>query len=89
METLKELRNLDKDDILAALGLQSKRNAMQMVLPIAGIFGAGVLVGVGVGMLVAPRSGRELRDTLGQQLNTARERAMSAVGTASEEASAH
>jgi len=82
MDTLRTLRNLDKDDVLGALGLQTRRSVAEYVLPVLGVFGAGLLVGVGVGMLAAPRSGRELRDELGRQANNARDRARNAVNNA-------
>jgi len=84
MNAIKELKNLDKDDILAALGLQTKRTVTEMIVPVLGLFSAGLLVGVGVGLLVAPRSGRELREDLGKQVANVRDRAMSQVGAGDE-----
>jgi hypothetical protein len=54
---------MNRDDILHSLGLQtlSERDS---ILPAMGIFGAGILVGAGLGMLFAPKPGRELRDDL-------------------------
>lgn len=57
---------MTRDDVLASLGLQRKSAASDYVLPALGIFGAGVLVGAGLGLLFAPKPGVELRTVLGQ-----------------------
>jgi len=80
MDAIKELKSIDKDDILAALGLQTKKSAAEYLLPVLGLFSAGILVGVGVGMLVAPKSGRELRESLGKRVEEVRDRAMQTAG---------
>jgi len=85
MDTLKELRNLDRDDILAALGLQTRRNVAEQVLPLLGLFSAGILVGVGVGMLMSPKAGRELREDLSRRVSDVRDRAMSSARQAADE----
>jgi gas vesicle protein len=61
---LRELRNLDKDDILEMMGLQTKSSTAAVVGGTLGIFAVGLLVGAGLGMLLAPKAGRELRDDL-------------------------
>jgi len=89
IDTLKELRNIDKEDILGALGLQAKRSAMEYILPVLGIFGAGLLTGIGAGMLLAPKAGRELRRDLTRRVSEVRDRAVEAANEGIEEASAH
>ncbi len=79
MDTIKELKNLDKDDILGALGLQTKSNAIDSVIPALGLFGAGLLIGTALGMLVAPKTGRTLRKQLGKRANDVYDRAAEAV----------
>jgi len=64
MMKLKELRNLDKDDILEMMGLQSKASTGSYLAGALGTFGVGLLVGAGLGLLLAPKPGRELRDDL-------------------------
>jgi gas vesicle protein len=64
MMKLKELRNLDKDDILEMMGLQSKASTGAYLAGALGTFGVGLLVGAGLGLLLAPKAGRELRDDL-------------------------
>ena len=61
---LKELRNLDKDDILEMMGLQTKSSTAAVLAGTLGTFAVGLLVGAGLGMLLAPKAGRELRDDL-------------------------
>jgi len=65
---LKELRNFDKDDILEMMGLQTKSSTGAMLAGTLATFGIGLLVGAGVGMLLAPKAGRELRDDLRDRL---------------------
>lgn len=68
MMKLKELRNLDKDDILEMMGLQTKSSTAAVVGGTIGVFAVGLLVGAGLGMLLAPKAGRELRDDLRDRL---------------------
>lgn len=63
-----KLKNLDGEDVLALVGLQSRRTALDALLPSLGIFGVGLLVGAGVGLLLAPKSGEELREDLRNRL---------------------
>lgn len=64
----KQLSNLEKDDILKVFGVEERRSAVDVVLPALGLFGVGVLVGAGIGLMLAPKSGRELRDELRTRL---------------------
>lgn len=51
----------NKKDVLAALGMETDTNFWTVAL--AG-FGVGCIVGAAVAMMVAPKSGRELRSDL-------------------------
>src|SRR5215469_1234767 len=73
MFDIKKLRDLDKDDLLHLIGLETRRTAGDRILPAVGIFGVGMLVGAGLGLLLAPRSGRELRDDLRNRIQGAEE----------------
>ena len=64
LKDLKELRNFDKDDILEMMGLQTKSSTAAVVGGTIGVFAVGLLVGAGLGMLLAPKAGRELREDL-------------------------
>lgn len=59
-----KLKNLDKDELLETLGLQSRPSAAEVWLPAIGLLGVGLLVGAGVGLLLAPKSGAQLREDL-------------------------
>lgn len=64
----KRLPDVDKDDLLELVGLESRRTAGDKVVTSLAIFGAGVLVGVGLGLMLAPKPGRELRSDLKQRI---------------------
>lgn len=70
---LSDLSNLDKDDVLSALGLASKRTASERLLGGLGILAVGVLIGAGAALLLAPTSGKGLREELARRLRKARE----------------
>ena len=55
---------MNREDILDTLGLQYKPATSETVLPALAVFSAGILVGAGLGLLFAPKPGRELRDDL-------------------------
>ena len=62
------IRDLSKDDILNAIGLETRKNASDFVMPALGIFGAGMLVGAGLGLLFAPKPGKEIRHDIGEKV---------------------
>jgi len=63
-EKMDEVRGMRRDDILAALGL-ARRNSLQNAwLPAVGLFAAGIAVGTGVALLLAPKTGRDIRHDL-------------------------
>lgn len=55
------------DDILSSLGL-ARKGFSNNLGPTIGLLSAGIIVGIGVGMLVAPRSGRALREQIGERV---------------------
>lgn len=69
--TLDKIKGLDKDELLNMLGLETRRNTVDYLVPALALFGVGVLVGTGIGLLVAPRPGKELRDDLATRLHNA------------------
>ena len=59
----KSLGGMDREQ-LELLGLERRRSMAARALPVLALLGTGVVLGVGVGLMVAPRSGRELRHDL-------------------------
>ncbi|MBC8133503.1 MAG: YtxH domain-containing protein [Deltaproteobacteria bacterium] len=71
MPNIKNIKNMDKDELLGILGLRTKDSfAGQMTATLA-TFGVGLLVGAGVALLLAPKPGRELREQLRTKLRRA------------------
>jgi len=66
---LQDIRNLDKDDFLGILGLETKHTFTSQLLGTLGTFGIGLLVGAGVALLLAPKAGNELRHDLRAKLH--------------------
>jgi hypothetical protein len=65
---LQDIRNMDKDDYLGLLGLETKHSLTNRLLGTLGTFGIGLLVGAGVALLLAPKAGSELRQDLRAKL---------------------
>lgn len=65
---LRNLRRLDRDDVLDALGLERKHSAAGHVASALGFLALGMAVGAGVGLLLAPKPGAELRAGLKHRL---------------------
>jgi hypothetical protein len=66
---LQDIKNLDRDDFLGLLGLESKHSLSARVLGTMGPFGIGLLVGAGVALLLAPKAGSDLRHDLRAKLH--------------------
>lgn len=63
--------DFSRDRLLQAIGLQQRKSVAAIVLPSIGMFSVGLLAGAGLGLLFAPRKGKELRDELGTRLSDA------------------
>jgi hypothetical protein len=72
MLSLKDLKKLDRDDLLDLVGLQ-RSASNDWVAPALTALGVGLLVGVGVGLLLAPKPGAELRNDLRDKLRAAQD----------------
>ena len=66
---LQDIRNMDKDDFLGILGLETKHSLTNHLLGTLGTFGIGLLVGAGVALLLAPKAGSDLRHDLRAKLH--------------------
>jgi hypothetical protein len=63
-----DIKDLDKDDLFAAVGLSIKRTTTERVLEATAFLGVGLLVGAGLALLLAPKSGKGLREDISQKL---------------------
>ena len=67
---LEDLKSLNKEDILGALGLESKRSSTNVIASSLGVFSIGLVVGAAAALMFAPKAGRELRDDVGTRLRS-------------------
>jgi hypothetical protein len=73
MRIKKVMRGYDLDDALQLIGMR-RRSAIAAFLPAIGLLAAGAAIGAGIGLALAPSSGRRLRQDLGGRLDQLRER---------------
>ena len=66
------MKVLDRDELLAKLGLERKESTGEWLVGALGFFGVGLLVGAGLGLLLAPKSGRELREGIRHRIRRER-----------------
>jgi hypothetical protein len=66
---LQDIRNMDKNDFLGILGLETRSSLSHQLLGTLATFGVGLLVGAGVALLLAPKAGSELRHALRAKLH--------------------
>ena len=71
---LRDITDIDKEDILGALGLQTRSSTTSWVLGTLGLFGLGMVIGAGVALMLAPKPGIELRRDLEGRIRNVRER---------------
>jgi len=79
-----DIRDLSKDDVLAAIGLETKTSTTSRLFGTVGLFSVGLLVGAGVALLLAPKTGQDLREDLGQRLRGLRDTASNLRGDLAE-----
>jgi hypothetical protein len=70
MFNLNDLKKMDKDDLLQLVGLETRKGPADWLLPTLGAFSVGMLVGAGLGLLLAPKPGAELRSDLRTRLRS-------------------
>jgi len=66
--TLKDVTHLDTDRLLEVMGLEPKQSTGDWLLGTLTAFGVGLVVGAGVGLMLAPKAGRGLREDLRDRL---------------------
>ena len=64
------ISNISREDILDALGIERSGSWFG---PAAAAFGIGLVVGAAAALLLAPKSGEELRQDLSQKMREMRE----------------
>jgi hypothetical protein len=62
-----------RDDLMRALNMMPARSVTEQFVPAIGIFTAGVMLGAGLAMLLAPKTGAEMRQAIGERVNNFRE----------------
>jgi hypothetical protein len=68
LKALKYLQDIDRDDVLEQLGLQERTSMMATAFSTVGVFALGLLVGAGIGLAFAPKSGEEFRNELSDRM---------------------
>ncbi|MBJ6765721.1 YtxH domain-containing protein [Myxococcaceae bacterium JPH2] len=87
MLSLKDIKKLDRDDVLELIGLESRRGPVEQFAPVLGAFAAGLLVGAGLGLLFAQKPGDQLRGDLRQRLQSGQDALSNAINGSRGEAS--
>ena len=68
LKAWKYLSDIDKDDVLEAIGLEERSSPWATAFGTIGIFALGCLVGAAIGLAFAPKSGEEFRNELGERM---------------------
>lgn len=83
MFSAKDLKKLEKDDLLNLIGLETRRGPTDWLLPTLGAFSVGLLVGAGIGLMLAPKPGNELRNDLRNRIQGGQDMLQQGNSTAS------
>lgn len=59
-----------RDELMNAIGLASRRSTTTDIATVISVFGAGILLGAGLALLFAPKSGEEMRRDLGERFSS-------------------
>ena len=65
-----DITDLEGKDLLAAVELASRQRATSQILSTVGVFASGVLLGGITALLFAPKTGRGLREDLGNRIRS-------------------
>jgi hypothetical protein len=83
---LTDVTDSKSEDLLAAIGLATQQTVTVRLLNFAGAFAAGALVGGILALLFAPKSGRGLREDLGDRIRSVPDALKKAIPDAGTEA---
>jgi hypothetical protein len=72
--SMKQMIGYDIDDALDLIGLARRRSILNHMLPAMGFLALGAALGAGVGLMLAPSSGRRLRQDVGDRLDQIRDK---------------
>lgn len=85
---VKDIKNLDKEQILELLGLNEADSTLTTAFRALGLIGLGALVGATVMLFLAPQTGREMRETVAKRVKDTTNQAVSAARNKVEETQA-
>jgi hypothetical protein len=74
---VKDIKNLDKEQILEMLGLQQADTALAVTFRALGLIGIGALLGATAMLFLAPQSGREMRESVAKKVKHTTDQAAS------------
>ena len=75
---LRDIKNVSREELLGLVGLKTK-SSWRSWLSGSGLVGIGLAVGATVALLLAPKSGPEIRDSMLDGLRSLRRRAARAT----------
>lgn len=81
-DKMSSVRSGSAEEILAMLGLERRRSSIEMLVSAGALVAGGMIVGAGLGLLLAPKPGRALRRQLKDKASDLVER----IGDKAEEA---
>jgi hypothetical protein len=84
---MKDIKNLDKEQILEMLGLQQADTTVAVTLRALGLIGIGALLGATIMLFLAPQSGREMRENVVKKVKNTTDQAASIARNKVDEAS--
>lgn len=81
-------KDFNREHLLDMVGLERRHSTAERVGGIIALVGAGVLVGLGLGVLFAPRTGKELRGELKERFEEGMPKAKEVIQSAVDQARA-
>jgi hypothetical protein len=57
-----------REDIAGAIGLEARTSTTRDMLTAFGVFGTGMILGAGLGLLLAPKAGHEIRHDIAEKV---------------------